>query len=84
MKTFDELQAMTDTEKLRHLAEEVEKVISAAPPNLVLKLRALQARMDRIRSRIKNPQVSASLIYDEMVNSLLTLNETLKPLRKDK
>lgn len=75
---------MTDAEKLEYLREEVEKVIAAAPPRLVLKLRALQARVDRVRSRIKNPQVSAGLIYDEMVNSLLTLNETLKPWRTDK
>lgn len=80
MKSHDELCAMTDTEKLEYLHDEVEKIIASAPPNLVLKLRALQARLDGVRKRVHNPIVSLNIIYEEMLESLITLNETLKPL----
>lgn len=83
MKTHDELQALTDSEKLEYLKNEVEKIINSAPPHQVLKLRALQARMDGIRNRVRNPIVSMNMIADEMMRSFLELNEALKPLRKD-
>jgi len=82
MKTFDELRAMTDEQKLAYLSEEVEKVIASAPPRVVLKLRALQSRMDRIHMKVQNPLVRLNMIYNEMIRALLMLNETLKPLRK--
>ena len=78
MKPFDDLLRMTDAERLAHLREEVERVIARARPGNVLKLRALQARCDDIRSRVKNPYVSAQMIYTEMVDRLNELNEVLK------
>ena len=84
MKTFDELKAMTDPEKLEYLKGEVEKVIAAAPPHQVLKLRALQARMDGIRAKVHNPLVRLNQIYGEMFRSFLKLNDKVQQLRTDK
>lgn len=70
--------ALTDDERLAYLNEEVEKVISMAPANQVLKLRALQARMNGIRSRVKDPQVRLTMIANEMMASFNELNEVLK------
>lgn len=77
MKSFDELLAMTDQEKLGYLKEEVEQIISQAEPRNVLKLRHLQAHIDGIRGRIKNPAVTAQIIYDEMIMALNELNGAL-------
>lgn len=83
MKSFDELRAMTDPERMAYLEQEVERVISSAPPNQVLKLRALQARMDGIRAKVHNPVVRMHKINDEMMRSFLELNEALKPWRTE-
>ena len=78
MKSFDELLAMSDDEKLSYLSNEAEKVIQAAPANKQLKLRALQAKCDGVRKRIKNAQISKEIMYHMMMISLYELNEALK------
>lgn len=80
MKSFDEISHMTDDERADYLKEEVEKVIQNAPPTMCLKLRALQARLDRVRAKYSNapPIVTAELMYSEMIRSLNELNEVLK------
>ena len=78
MLTFDELLSMTDEEKLEYLKVESEKVISSSEPNSQLKLRAIQAKCDGIRSRVKNPLVSAQAMYNMMVDQGLNpLSEAL-------
>ena len=67
MLTFDELLHMEDSDRLRYLKEEAEKVINSADPSNQLKLRAIQARCDGIRSRMKNPLVSAQAMYNMMI-----------------
>ena len=80
MKTFDELSSMTEEDIDKYLREEIEEVINSAPKNQVLKLRALQAKMDGIRNKVKNPQVRLDMIYSEMIKSLYELNNALKDL----
>ena len=78
MKTFDELLEMTDEKKLDYLSDEVENIISSAAPSNVLKLRALQSKIDRIRSKYKSRAVAASMIYSLMLDSLNELKVCLK------
>jgi hypothetical protein len=84
MKSFDELFDMSDEDKLEYLHEEVEKIIDNADPKLVLKLRHVQAKIDGIRNRVKNPQVRLEMIYQEMVDSLIELADALNSTREDK
>lgn len=82
MKNHDDLIAMSEDEQMAYLHEEVEKIISSAPPNQTLKLRALQARMDGIRRRIKNPQVRLTMIVKEMMVSFNELRAVLQAFTK--
>ena len=66
MKSHDELVAMSDDDRLAYLAAESERIITSAPPKYQLKLRALQAKCDGIRRRVKNPLVSARIMSDLM------------------
>lgn len=77
MKSHDELMAMSDEEKLSYLDEEVEKVISNAEPKMQLKLRAIQARANGIRRRIKDKYTCADVVFRMMVESLHKLNNAL-------
>lgn len=77
MKTHEELSTMSDEELNEYLASEVEKIISLAPKNNVLKLRKTQARIDGIRKRVKNQKVRTEMIYDEMIKSLVELRDAL-------
>ena len=78
MKSFDELLAMSDSEKDEYLRAEAEKVIAQASPNKVLKLRQLQARCDGIRRRVHEPSVAAGMVYGLMLDRLNELNVHLK------
>lgn len=78
MKNFDELLKMTEEEKQEYLRREVEKIISEASRENVLKLRLLQAKIDSMRSKIKNPIARANAIYNIMMTQGLNkLNEVL-------
>lgn len=81
MKDHAELMGMTEDERMAYLNEEVEKIIATVPPNRVLKLRALQARMLGIRRRVKNPQVSMLMIAREMMVSFDELRQVLLAAR---
>ena len=83
MLTFEELLLMSDKEKLEYLLEEEERVISYASKSGVLGLRKIQSKCDRIRRTVKNRQVSSSMIYSEMIESTMRLNEELKKLKGD-
>ena len=83
MKPFYELLTMTDEEKLSYLKEEAEKVIQGALPKHQLKLRALQAKCDGIRAKVKDPFIRADRIYCTMQDSFFEMNEVLKPFRKE-
>jgi uncharacterized protein DUF3135 len=79
MKSFDELKVMPDQERLAHLHEEVEKVITSASPNSQLKLRALQAKCDHVRRQYSaNPYVASAKIYDTMWSSFTELDDALQ------
>lgn len=77
MKSHDELMVMSDNEKLSYLDQEVEKLINGAPPNMQLKLRAIQARTNGIRAKIKDKYACADVIFRLMVESLSKLNQAL-------
>lgn len=68
--TFSQIQKLSEDEKQAYLesvrAAESERIITSAPPKYQLKLRALQAKCDGIRRRVKNPLVSARMISDMM------------------
>jgi len=83
LKTFDELILMSDEDKLTYLRGESEKIIQGAPANNQLKLRALQAKCDGIRNKVKDNFVGANRMYYMMQDSLMELNESLKPFRED-
>lgn len=78
MKSHEELSSMSEDALFEYLHTEVETIINAASPKDVLKLRAIQAKMDGIRKRVKNPLVSASIMYQEMFDSLYKLKDHLK------
>ena len=73
MKTFDELLAMTDDERLFYLETEVESVILNAPARVQLKLRAVHAKCNNIRRTIKNPLVRAAKMQSLMLDSMFEL-----------
>jgi len=81
MLTFDELLLMSDQEKLDYLRKEEEAIISTARGRSILELRKIQSKCDRIRRTVKNAQVSSSMIYSEMIESMLELNEELKKVK---
>ena len=81
MKDHTELMGMTEDERMAYLHEEVEKLIATVPPSHVLKLRALQAKLDGIRKRVKNPQVSMLMIAREMMVSFDELRQVLLAAR---
>lgn len=70
-KSLDEIYKMSDEEKLSYLKEEVEKVITSAPPKNQLKLRKIQARLDGIRRKVKNPIASYVKIKHELLDHIL-------------
>lgn len=78
MKTFDELRKMDQATLLRYLEAESEAIISRASPGNQLKLRALQAKCDGIRARVKNNYYACELISEMMLNSLQELAESWK------
>ena len=78
MKSHDDLAAMNDHDLMMYLNEEVEAIIRNAPKRYVMKLRAMQAKMDGIRKRVVNPVVRAEMMYRAMIESLNELNHALK------
>jgi len=76
--THNELVAMTDDKREQWLRGEIEEVIQAAQPRNVLKLRSLQARIDGIRRRYKDPVARCNAVYAEMIYSLNQLNAVLR------
>lgn len=76
--THDELVAMTDDEREQWLQEQVEELIQTAQPRNVLKLRKLQAQLDGIRRRYKDPIARCNAIHAEMIRSLNELNAVLR------
>lgn len=66
MKTFDELKTMDQATLLAYLDAEAETIISRASPGNQPKLRALQAKCDGIRARVKNPYYACELMVDMM------------------
>lgn len=72
MLAFDDLMKVPDNVKLGYLRVAVEEVISKAPDNKVLKLRALQAKMDGIRNKYP-PSVASGLIFEEMLAMCLVM-----------
>jgi hypothetical protein len=77
MLTHDQLQTIPDNVRIGYLRAMVEDLILSAPPYSQLKLRALQAKCDGIRARVKNPTVCARIMADVMLNSLTELNDVL-------
>lgn len=87
MLTVEEFWALSieDREKLTPeqfefvLKAGVQEVIDRAEPTQRLKLQSLQARCDRIRETIKNPQVVAAKIFSLMLDEgLFELNAVFK------
>lgn len=84
MKSHDDLMAMSSEEREAYRKQEIEKVISSASPRMVLKLRALQARMDRVIKKNKNPLSSAEAVYNLMLEEgLFELNKAIKSFRRE-
>lgn len=75
MKTFDELLKMDQATLLRYLETESEAIISRASPGNQLKLRAIQAKCDGIRARVKNPYYACELMVDMMMISAAEMAE---------
>lgn len=68
MKTHDELVKMTEAEREQYLRDEVESIISKAPPHSVLNLRKIQAHCDYIRRHTHDPYARASRMYGYMLD----------------
>lgn len=78
MLSHDELMAMSDEEREAYRKQEIEKAIASASPRMVLKLRALQAKIDRVVKKNKNPLSSAEAVYNLMLEEgLFELNTLL-------
>lgn len=78
MKTFDELLDMTPEELEQYRVDMVESVITNAPANNQLKLRALQAKINGISSKSHwTPQQRLSTVQDMMQESFLRLRDAL-------
>jgi hypothetical protein len=79
---------MTDLSKMTHeqldkyLEDEVESIIQQSNPRCVLKLRVLQARMNGIRRRVKDPYHRAYLINAEMKLSIERLRDAFNGIIK--
>ena len=84
MRSFDEMQAMSDEGLEEYLRDEVESIISTAQPHNVLKLRHIQSRMDKIRCKIKNPYMRASMMYQTMMESFGELNDELQKFNNER
>lgn len=80
MKTLDELREMDQATLLRYLDAEAENIISQANPGNQLKLRALQAKCDGIRARVKNPYYACELMSNMMLRSLEDLTTEMRRL----
>lgn len=78
MKTFDELLTMSESEREAYRREEVERVIASADPKHTLKLRALQAKIDKISRTTVHPLACASKIVGMMNDKMIELNEAFK------
>jgi hypothetical protein len=78
----DSLMAMTDEEREKWLKDEIEGVISSAQPSKVLGLRRLQARIDGIKRKHKDPIARCNALHAEMIASLNQLNDALKGFRR--
>lgn len=73
MKSFDELKAMSDQEKMAYLHYEAEKLIANAAPHNQLKMRSLQAKCDSIRRHYKAPSLACAKMVELMQERLMAL-----------
>lgn len=80
MKSFEELRAMTDPERLAYLHEESEKLIQNAAPHNQLKMRAIQAQCDSIRRKHKTPYLACLLMVNLMLESAENMSGKLRML----
>ena len=77
-----DLSKMSEQELEEYFEQEYQKILDQAPPSSKLKLQALQARMNGIKRRYKDPIARAGAMYGEMMKSFLQLNDALEGFRK--
>lgn len=84
--TFSQIQALSDDDKEAYLdgvlAAESERVICASSQRNLLTMRALQAKCDGIRRRVKSPLFAARMMSDLMHRKLDKLRQAFNGATK--